>query len=850
MKPALRFLTIGLIIYSSLMIGGVHEYIPTVKLIHQVGAALLFGAWLIYLWRSGKALPVTRLDAPLWALGGGWLIAALFAHDPRVSLEFVWYVLLHILIFYLFVYMLQNGMHRWVMEGLVLSAALVIVLTVREMLGWYLQPSLNPPFINGWPHWSGLSIPPVIHPASRAFEHKNPLGAYCLLAIPVLVAWADTARGQRMCWIMRILAGGLMGVLVLTQSRGAYLGFVALLGTMILITVLHEKRRFPPALQRLVNPPVLIAAAAAAGLIVFVGVFWLTTRAPSSDDISRIDLWYSAVHIFEDHPLLGVGLHQFATVRPWYYNWDYSPSYLSLWHAHNLPLNVLAEGGGILFTLCVWLLIRFAHIWIDSWKVSSQARRRRLEGILTALVAFGVHNLVDTFSRTSTMVLVLAMAAYVVDDQAVIVHARFRQRAPIFVLLVLLIAAQIAFIPVHWGALAQHRALKAMASGNNQKALEEVRSAENADPDLELYQMQEATILGFLANDNPQRYLDEAIRAYEDSLRHNESWSTGWQNLGALYAQAGHYVEAARAARTAIRWDPVQSGYYLKLGEYYDILGHHNLARKAYFDALQRATWLASSGFWTDPAHPERAAILPAAVDHFLGEGRAAVALDIAVFSGDMDLILRITYQYDRQSAPPNIRLRLDALWPEGATEPCLTCYALAVQYQNPVRHYIVWAERLRLGYGPAPAHLVAGKAAHAAIFLSDGNAGWGWYILALQAEQDGEDDDEINKLLAKAVKVPYDYRTGYAVTLYNTIGNLDVLPQARTPLLNPILVKPWIELANRYESTKQWKKARNVYEDVLVLDPYAWNIRNQLDSLPTEAVEAIRAPFGTARGP
>jgi len=186
MRPALRFLTIGLIIYASLMIGGVYEYIPTIKLIHQVGAALLFTGWLVYLWRSGKTLPTTRLDTPLWALSGGWLIAAIFAHDPRVSLEFMWYVLLHVLIFYLFVYMLQNGMHSWVMEGFVLSAAVIILLTVREMLGWYFKPSLNPPFVTGWPHWFGLSIPPVIHPASRAFEHKNPLGAYCLLAIPLL----------------------------------------------------------------------------------------------------------------------------------------------------------------------------------------------------------------------------------------------------------------------------------------------------------------------------------------------------------------------------------------------------------------------------------------------------------------------------------------------------------------------------------------------------------------------------------------------------------------------------------------------------------------------------------------
>lgn len=57
-------LTVFFIIYAAVFFG-MAEYAPLMKLLHQVGAATVFGLWLIALWRSGRGWPVTPLDGPL-----------------------------------------------------------------------------------------------------------------------------------------------------------------------------------------------------------------------------------------------------------------------------------------------------------------------------------------------------------------------------------------------------------------------------------------------------------------------------------------------------------------------------------------------------------------------------------------------------------------------------------------------------------------------------------------------------------------------------------------------------------------------------------------------------------------
>jgi O-antigen ligase len=840
-RHALRFLIILGVVYASLF-GGVVEHIPFMSIIVQVGTTLVLVVWLLILGRDQRPFPATPFDGPLLALGLVWTASALVSRDPRVSLVFTWRIWVHILFFYVLVDLMRRAPHwqRWIIEGLFITGGLVILITAVEMAAWYFGWSLLPQFVQGWPPLFGLSVPPIIHEAALALNYNNPEGAYCLLVIPLALAGASTLPQRDLRWGARAIAGGLTIVLLLTRSRGAFLGLAVLAGVTMLVWLMRPdvRQRFPKVLRPVLDPRLLLAGAALGAVVLLGLMYWMTLGVshPQPNEVSRLDLWTAAPQIFHDHLLLGVGPRQFGSVRLWYPHWDWSYTYLPLQHAHNLYLNWLAEGGILGLAAGLWLAVRFGRVWWSAWRAGNPIRRRRLEGILVALVAFAAHNLVDTFVNTQLMTPVLIMAAYVVAGDVDLV-AVAKQRAPgsrklVFVALGALLVVQAAFIPLHRAAWDQQRMLARLGADQLPEALAAVQGARAADPWFELYRLEEAYILGRLAADNPDAYLPQAIAAHEASLKRNPSWALGWHNLGALYAQAGRYEDAIAAAQTAIAWDPIQSGYYFKLGEYYTALGRDDEARDAYNEALRRAPWLASSGFWTDPAHPERAQVLANAIADSADPPERA--LDLAVSAGDLEAAVRISESVDSSAASAAMRTRLDLLWPNHADRPCARCYRFLFSIENAeARRYLVLAEQM-LGEPTvsAPDQLTPDKAARAALFLSENKTAWAWYILAQRAERGTADAEEIDRMLARAVLSPRDYRNNFDTTVYGMDGDLGILPQAQTPVMSWQAYEPWLHLAARHEAAGEWDKARAIYERILQDDPYAWELRTRLDAL------------------
>jgi tetratricopeptide (TPR) repeat protein len=149
-------------------------------------------------------------------------------------------------------------------------------------------------------------------------------------------------------------------------------------------------------------------------------------------------------------------------------------------------------------------------------------------------------------------------------------------------------------------------------------------------------------------------------------------------------------------------------------------------------------------------------------------------------------------------------------------------------------RDYLILGERLRRGDSVDTA-LTAEKTARAALFVSEGKAAEGWYILAQLAEQEGGDAEQINAMLGRAVPVPGDYRTAFDTTVFGLGADLPVIPQARTPRITPYDYEPWLKLAARHEAANEWDEARTVYDLILENDPYAWDAQQRLDALPDD---------------
>ena len=264
------------------------------------------------------------------------------------------------------------------------------------------------------------------------FGQPNPFAGY--INLPLSIALALMLLGSN--WRTRLLAGLsailFAGAEYLTQSRG---GEIAIVVAALFIVIVGM-----PLLRK------LIALLALAGLGVvevffagwipeyvltpvfkYLGLTQISFVNPSSADYStaeRLAHWIAGVHMFLNHPLIGVGIGNYPDVYPEYFITIFVNS---LGHAHNYYINIAAETGSIgltaylLFLMAIFVTGGSAFQAINKRYMQVKVQRstelpllkndRALAiGLLAALISVCVHNLVDDLyvhSLTNLMALLL-----------------------------------------------------------------------------------------------------------------------------------------------------------------------------------------------------------------------------------------------------------------------------------------------------------------------------------------------------------------------------------------------------------------------------------------------------------
>ena len=213
------------------------------------------------------------------------------------------------------VYIMQRGRQKWVFDGLFLIAALVVLVSVVEIVSWYFGLGFAG-FGQGWLSIGGLSdpIPPYIYRLALAFNVSTWLGNFVILALPLTLAWAYTARKRDDRRALKMVSVGLGFVLVLSQTRGAWLGAVAVTGTWLAVHFLMRQGNiFAVLRQRRVQIGLAIFGASAA---LIVGLVLYVSLNRDASDQGRIALWENALNITTEHPVTGGGVYQFCLLFP------------------------------------------------------------------------------------------------------------------------------------------------------------------------------------------------------------------------------------------------------------------------------------------------------------------------------------------------------------------------------------------------------------------------------------------------------------------------------------------------------------------------------------------------------
>ena len=252
--------------------------------------------------------------------------------------------------------------------------------------------------------------------AFGTFEQPNPYAGYLGLIAPIALGvvftvmsgwWAVGRSNYSLSTVHYSLAAlaavafvAMIAALFMSWSRGAWLG----VGAALVITTVVQSRRalvlsviaaFVLTIVVLLSSINIIPSVVAerfSGVADYFGVF--DVRGVKVNDtnyaiVERMAHWESAAMMFAAHPLLGVGIGNYAVAYPAYALPGWSNP---LGHAHNYYLNVAAEAG--IIGLVAYLILWAAAFW-QGWRAVRVTRgwqRGVAAGLLGMLVALSVHN--------------------------------------------------------------------------------------------------------------------------------------------------------------------------------------------------------------------------------------------------------------------------------------------------------------------------------------------------------------------------------------------------------------------------------------------------------------------------
>lgn len=220
----------------------------------------------------------------------------------------------------------------------------------------------------------------------------------CMISAAAVFAW------QR--WLPKALALVFVllnsACLVLTFSRGGWIGYVFGGFVFLLLLVHWFSLRLPRFWQRWAIPVVLLASAGfVAAAVVSVDplrdrVLSIFAGREDSSNNFRLNVWAAVIDMIRDRPILGIGPGNdaFNQVYPFYQRAGFTA--LS---AYSIFLEVLVETGVIGFTVFLWLL---ATAFTQGWRQLQRLRHLRdangfwLMGAIASMVGMLSHGLVDT----------------------------------------------------------------------------------------------------------------------------------------------------------------------------------------------------------------------------------------------------------------------------------------------------------------------------------------------------------------------------------------------------------------------------------------------------------------------
>jgi O-antigen ligase len=266
-------------------------------------------------------------------------------------------------------------------------------------------------------------------PQSTAFGpfiNRHHFAGYMELALALPLGMLFSGVVEREKRLLYIFAVALMGIaLVMTNSRGGMISFVAELFFLVVITsgaksgrrAGNRKARAFAAIKRLaLATGILIVLVGGVVLLGGADVFTRLLGSVNAEDptTGRAHFWAVTTDIIKHHPIVGAGMGAYGVL---YSQYDSRNGLYRLEQAHNDYLQVLADGGIVGGALGLFFLFSLFRQGLARRETRDDFRRGVSTGALAGCFAVLVHSFFDfTLHTTSNTLLFLVLAALATMD--------------------------------------------------------------------------------------------------------------------------------------------------------------------------------------------------------------------------------------------------------------------------------------------------------------------------------------------------------------------------------------------------------------------------------------------------
>ncbi|MFX0195088.1 MAG: O-antigen ligase family protein [Candidatus Hodarchaeota archaeon] len=360
--------------------------------IWEISLFFLFLIWIseVLLKKDQEIHFLAKWSIPIFCLIGFSILSTINSSNITLSIfEIIQLIKVYLLFFFVANYIKTEKDLRYVVCILFLTFFLECTLGIVQYIS---GRSFDLAILGGGGEKFARTFGGAAFRVSGTFGTSNAFGSYIIMLLPLILSllFFTIKRTHRMIYGSLLIMGVIS--LILTLSRGAWVGFI--ISVTVLLLLLHSKS---------INKPKAFLMGSIFLLTITIIVFTLretiVLRLYSDDHgsaLSRIPMMRIAFEMIKQNPVFGIGINNYIEVMA-----NYDPTGLAYCYfhpVHNVYLQIAAEIG--VFGLCIflWFLFVLYREALQNFKKSLDFASNIRIGLIGGITALLVHSMVNNGS--------------------------------------------------------------------------------------------------------------------------------------------------------------------------------------------------------------------------------------------------------------------------------------------------------------------------------------------------------------------------------------------------------------------------------------------------------------------